>query len=167
MIKLQAILLQAQGIWEHVKQVLSNIYAAASIAIASIFSFVFSDWLPFVIVGAFILLDLFWGVVASVKLKNFILSKFLINTIIKVGIYSFAFLGIGLLEKIIHESGFIGLKIACFIAGACELWSMSANMLIVKPNMPFLKIFRMQLKGEIESKIGKNCDDILEEKKEE
>jgi hypothetical protein len=35
---------------------------------------------------------------------------------------------------------------------------MSASMLIIYPNMPFLRIFRVQLKGEIASKLSKNID---------
>ena len=40
---------------------------------------------------------------------------------------------------------------------------MTASMLIIYPNMPFLRIFRSQLKGEIASKLSKNIDvdDIL------
>ena len=65
------------------------------------------------------------------------------------------------IEKVLHNGGLVGVKIVAVIAAACELWSMSASMLIVKPDMPFLKIFRLQLKGEIESKLGKNAVEIL------
>jgi hypothetical protein len=42
---------------------------------------------------------------------------------------------------------------------------MSASMLIIKPDMPFLRLFRGQLKGEIQSKLNKNInlDEILKD----
>ena len=35
---------------------------------------------------------------------------------------------------------------------------MSGLMIIIKPDMPFLRLFRAQLKGEIESKLSKHID---------
>ena len=69
-----------------------------------------------------------------------------------------------LIERMIHEQTLIATRLACVLAAASELWSVSANMLIIKPDMPFLKIFRLQLKGEIEKKIGLSTDTIFKEK---
>ena len=113
----------------------------------------------FIVVGCAILADLFWGVAAAIKLKKFFLSAALRDTIKKVGIYSFALLGAMSIEYIAHAEGtFIAVRTIAIFAAVCEFWSMSASMLIIYPNMPFLKIFRVQLKGEIESKLSKNVD---------
>jgi len=110
----------------------------------------------FTVVGFVILADLIWGIAASIKMKNFILSRALRETVKKVGIYSFALIGVFMVEKIVHEGGhYVAFRTLAIFAAVCELWSMSASMLIIKPDMPFLKLFRGQLKGEIESKLNK------------
>ena len=118
----------------------------------------------FIVVAGAILADLFWGVAAAIKLKKFILSKALRDTVKKIGIYSFAMLGAMAIESIAHAEGtFVAIRTIAVFASVCEFWSMSASMLIVYPNMPFLKLLRGQLKGEIQSKVSKNVnvDDIL------
>ncbi|MDD2243087.1 MAG: hypothetical protein VB079_00880 [Petrimonas sp.] len=113
----------------------------------------------FIVVGLSVLGDLIWGIASSVKLKTFIVSRALRETLKKIGIYSFALVGVFLVEKIIHEEGhFIVFRTVAVFASVCELWSMSASMLIIKPDMPFLRLFRAQLKGEIESKLSKHID---------
>lgn len=112
----------------------------------------------YVVLGA-VLADLFWGVWAAIKLKQFIFSVAFRETFKKGAIYFFVLAGAFSIEFLIKaESNFIAYKTFVVLISACELWSMSASMLIVKPNTPFLKIMRGQLKGEIQSKINKNID---------
>lgn len=146
-----------------IKEILSCTYGWLLIIVNCIFMFFAPEKASFIVVGLLILADLIWGVLASLKLKKFILSKALRETFKKVNIYSFALAGAYLIELIIHDSGFIGIKVLALLAACCELWSMSASMLIIKPDMPFLRIFRLQLKGEMESKVNKNLDKILKE----
>ena len=150
-----------KGILLNTKSIFTTLYGYICIGFAGIFGFITTEWKPFAVLLFLIVVDLIFGILVALKSKKFILSTLMINTVIKMGVYSTVFLCVGVLEAIIHDTGFIGLKIVAAVAGACELWSVSANMLILKPNMPFLKIFRLQLKGEIESKVGKNVDDIL------
>lgn len=122
----------------------------------------------FYVVGGAIVADLTWGIAASLKQKKFILSKALRETTKKVGIYSFALVGVMATEKILHTDGsFLAVRTIAVFAAVCEFWSMSASMLIIKPDMPFLKLFRGQLKGEIDSKVSKyvNVDEIFKESK--
>ena len=127
-------------------------------------TFVSPEKMSFIVVAGAIFADLFWGIAAAIKLKKFILSKALRETIKKIGIYAFALVGALAIEKVTHGDGsFIAVRAIAVIAAVCEFWSMSASMLIVYPNMPFLKLLRGQLKGEIQSKVSKNVnvDDIL------
>jgi hypothetical protein len=98
---------------------------------------------------------------------NFLKDLYRLAKLVDTGTYAFALSGIAMIEKIVHEGTLYGLLISCAIAAACELWSISANMLIVKPDMPFLKIFRLQLKGEIENKLGKNFSVFFKDKNNE
>jgi len=101
---------------------------------------------------------MFWGVFASIKLKKFVLSEGFRETFNKITMYASMLLMVHAIVKSIHEEWFLATRLSCALAAACELWSISANMLIVKPDMVFLKLFRLQLKGEIEKKIGMNTD---------
>ena len=53
-------------------------------------------------------------------------------------------------------------KAGCTLACVCELWSMLGSALIIWPNMMFPKLLKLQLKGEIESKLGKNISNQLD-----
>ena len=141
--------------------VFSTFYGQIVLLISSILAFFQPESICFYVVLGAILADLFWGIIAAMKCKKFLLSKAFRETVKKVGIYAFTMVGAYCIEKILHNGGLVGVKIIAVIAAACELWSMSASMLIVKPDMPFLKIFRIQLKGEIESKLGKNAENII------
>ena len=143
---------------------LSTAYGWMLAMVSTLIAFVTPEKVSFLVVGGAILADLFWGIVASLKLKKFILSVALRETIKKIGVYSFALLGAMSIEAIAHIEGtFIAVRTVAILASVCEFWSMSASMLIVYPNMPFLKLMRWQLKGEIESKISRimNVDDIF------
>lgn len=161
MIKISSFIGIVNGILLNAKSVFTTIYGVICLAFAGLFGFITTEWKPFAVLLFLIVVDLIFGILVALKNKKFILSTLMLNTVVKMGIYSTVFLCVGVLEAVIHDVGFIGLKIVALVGGACELWSVSANMLILKPNMPFLKIFRLQLKGEIESKVGKNVDDIL------
>jgi Holin family. len=154
-------------ILNHLLELLSKVYGWLLIVVNSIVAYFLPEIACFAIVGVFILFDLVWGISAALKSGKFVLSSAFQDTFKKVGIYSFALAGAYLIESLIHENGFVGIKVLAVMASCCELWSMSANMLIVKPNMPFLHIFRLQLKGEIENKTGKNLDHIFKEKEDE
>ena len=64
----------------------------------------------------------------------------------------------------------IGPKVAFAVIAAVEMWSISANALILNPNFPFLKLFKRFLTAEIGKKLEMNKDeveDILNKKSEE
>jgi hypothetical protein len=148
----------------HITKLFSKGYGYILTMLSSVLTFTFEEEVAFAVVFLTVIGDLFWGIFASLKMHKFILSHALRETFSKIGIYAFALLGIAFIENLIHDGLLVGLKVSCAIAAACELWSMSASMLIIKPDMPFLKIFHLQLKGEIESKLGKNLDTILKDK---
>ena len=145
---------------------LSTAYGWMLAMVSTLIAFITPEKVSFIVVGGAILADLFWGIVASLKLKKFILSVTLRETIKKIGVYSFALMGAMAIESITHSEGtFIAVRTVAILASVCEFWSMSASMLIVYPKMPFLKLLRGQLKGEIESKIKRNVniDEILKD----
>ena len=65
-------------------------------------------------------------------------------------------------ERIFTQDNAIITKAGCTLACVCELWSMLGSVLIIWPNMMFPKLLKLQLKGEIESKLGKNISNQLD-----
>jgi hypothetical protein len=157
----------------HLGNAFSTAYGWFIALLTASITFIQPEMWTFIVVGMAVMADFIWGILAAIKLKKFILSNALRETIKKIAIYSFTLLGVMSIEMIIHENApFVLVKTIGMFAAVCELWSMSASMLIVRPNTPFLKLFRKQLIGEIQSKVGKNIDieQILKEsdkKKEE
>ena len=155
-----------EKILEQLHNALHSAYGWFLMLMTAAITFIQPEMWSFIVVGGAIVADLVWGIAAAIKLKKFLLSKAMRETIKKIGIYSFAMVGALAIEKITHTEGsFIAVKTIAIFAAVCEFWSMSASMLIIKPNMPFLKLFRGQLKGEIASKVSKNVniDEILKE----
>ena len=122
------------------------------------------------LVVAVTMLDAAWGIAVSLKRGKFTLSELARLTIDKVAVYGcamFVFVG---LDK------FTGGTLTASVVGAAivliEFWSMSASMLIINPQMPFLRILKKVLTGEIASKLNIAVEDVedilneIEEKKE-
>lgn len=65
-----------------------------------------------------------------------------------------------LIERILFNDSIVMTAIVSALAGACELWSFSASILIIHPEFPFIRLFRKYLKGEIENKIGITLNEL-------
>jgi len=148
----------------HLHALFTTLWGWILIGFTSLWAMLKPEIYPFVIVFLSVLLDLIWGIAAAIKQKRFIYSEGIRETCKKLIIYASMLILLLLIERMIHEQTLIATRLACVLAAASELWSVSANMLIIKPDMPFLKIFRLQLKGEIEKKIGLSTDTIFKEK---
>jgi len=157
------LLIYTHSISKNIHSIFTTIYGWALIASTTLLTIIKPETFPLLVVLVAIFLDFIWGILAAIKQKKPILSTRIKESFKKVFIYGSALLTILLIERIIHEEWEIATKISCVLAAACEFWSMSANMLIFKPDMPFLKLFRLQLKGEIEKKTGINTDKILKD----
>ena len=100
-----------------------------------------------------VILDLFWGVWASIVRKRFAKSELFRETVTKMTAYATALLVFILCEKNIPGDTFFIVSIIATIMCGTELWSMSANILIVAPKAVFFKLLRPALKSEIASKL--------------
>ena len=54
----------------------------------------------------------------------------------------------------------IGPKVAFAVIAAVEMWSISANALILDPDFPFLKLFKRFLTAEIGKKLEIDKDEV-------
>ncbi|MDR0863715.1 MAG: hypothetical protein LBO74_02130 [Candidatus Symbiothrix sp.] len=131
------------SILSHLKSIFSTIYGYVLSLLTLFWNFIHPEIYAFSIVGLAVLMDLIWGIIVAHKQGKFILSEAARETFKKVSIYGCALFMIFSIERGLHDDWFIATKIACSIAAGCELWSISALMLIVKPDMPFLRLFRL------------------------
>lgn len=118
----------------------------------------------FAVVGTAIVLDAFFGMLVAFRDNKFLLSKLARETLIKITSYMSCLLVVLMIERLAHDNMSYGVKLAAAWAAACELWSMSASILILKPDSPFFKLVRHQLKGEIAAKVGKTAAEVFVEK---
>lgn len=114
-----------------------------------------------------VILDLIWGVWASIVRGKFAKSELFRETITKITAYATALLVFILCEKNIPGDTFFIVSIIATIMCGTELWSMSANILIVAPKAVFFKLLKPALKSEIASKLHvseEEVDKILDNK---
>lgn len=133
-------------------------------SLTSVFLFFKPEIYTFGVVLVAIFLDAFFGLTVAVsKRKDFALSKLGRVTFFKISAYMSTLILLYMVEKLIVEDPFFGIRVAAGWAAACEFWSMSASILIIWPDAPFFRLIRRQLKGEIAAKMGQDLDDILED----
>lgn len=150
------------NIFQSLSKVCTSLYGWLLSSFYVMLSFFATEQYCFYLVLTAILLDALFGIIASVTTrKKFALSKLGRHTTFKILSYGAALVIVFMVEKLAHDSGFIGVKVAAGWATACEFWSMSASILIVWPDAPFFRIMRSSLKGEISAKLGKPLDEIF------
>ena len=103
--------------------------------------------------------DLIWGVAVAVKQKKFVLSRLLRETMVKVLIYIGTLLIVLVCERSMNENWGVLTRIVAVIAACIELFSAAGNILIIKPNFAFVRLFKRYLIGEIAEKLNIGTDE--------
>ena len=99
-------------------------------------------------------LDTIWGIAAQVKRGHFALSELGRHGMLsKLALYASVIVGFILIEGMVRVESQIAVVTVCTLICLVELWSMGGSALIVNPNMPFLRIFREVLAGEVARKM--------------
>lgn len=101
-----------------------------------------------------IVMDCVWGIAAALKQGRFTLSELGRDTVMKISVYGTAIVIFIAIDRLLHVDGGLTLSIICAVIILVEFWSMSASALICFPNMPFLRLMKKALAGEIASKLG-------------
>lgn len=153
------------SIIEKIGVVTQNIFGWMLGAMALVVGYLGDSAMAFAGVGIAIVMDAVWGIIVAVKSKKFILSLLLRETMNKMFIYGTTLAMVLFIERSLNEDWYIATRVVCAIASACELWSICANILIIKPNFPFVKLFRKYLVGEIAKKVGISEEEFTNEVK--
>jgi len=153
---IMAIGLQIAGIF-------TTVWGWVLFVFATLVSLISAEKFSFIVLGVVIFIDYFWGLVSAKKQGKPITSFGFRQSILKTGIYLSVLLPVMFIERALHEEWLIVFRSVCALAAACELWSASASMLIVYPDFPFLKLFRLQLTGEINKKLKVDIEKAFNE----
>lgn len=104
------------------------------------------------------LMDAVWGIAVSIRQGKFALSELARLTIAKLAVYGcalFVFVGLDRITDTTVTGSIVGAAIILV-----EFWSSCASMLILFPNMLFLKLMKKALTGEIASKLHIGEDEV-------
>lgn len=138
-------------------KLMQDVYGWALGIVGSALTFFAPEKFAFGCVLASILIDALFGVIRSVRTGGFILSKLGQQTMFKIISYGSALAMVYMVERLAHDGGALGVKLAAGWAIACEFWSISASVLIIWPDATFFRIMRRHLRGEIAAKLGEDA----------
>lgn len=101
-----------------------------------------------------VVMDGVWGTASSLKQGNFALSELARDTLAKLAVYGCAVLSFIGIDHLIGTGSGLTTSVICACIVLVELWSASASMLICFPRMPFLRLLKKALVGEIARKLN-------------
>ena len=146
--------------WDKLQGILSTLYGwVIGLGLAVVDYFAGHAFIVY-LVAAVTLMDAFFGIVVSIKQGRFALSELGRLTIDKFVVYGcalFVFVGLDRFAGTTLTASIIGASIVLI-----EFWSSCASMTILYPQMPFLKLMRHVLLGEIASKLNIQPEEVDE-----
>ena len=107
-----------------------------------------------------VVIDAFWGIFVSVKQGKFVLSELARLSISKLLVYGCVLALFIAIDKMLGGSLVVTSTIVATLIVLVEAWSTLASMMIVYPNMAFLRLLRKVLKGEIASKLNVTEEEV-------
>lgn len=146
--------------FEKLQLILSTAWGWLAGALLILFNAVVAQKVTITLVVAVVVLDLVWGIAASVKEKRFTTSELMRDTVAKFAVYGTAILTFCFIDRVMGESVTLTTAVIGGVIILVELWSIAANALIVFPNMPFLRLLFPVLTGEIASKLGITAEEV-------
>lgn len=142
-----------EKILDSIHKVFTNIFGWIIAVFTAYLSWLGNDSGSFLLVLVALIWDMAWGIASAVKRHNFVLSYLLRETFCKIIVYVGAMSIVLLAERMLGiESGFT-VKIIAVMATSVELFSSAGNILIIKPDFIFVRIFGKYLIGEIADKM--------------
>jgi len=146
------------GMISKIGTIFSTLYSSILALFGIVITFLLPLKMVFIILAVLIFLDFVFGIIASLKLKIPLTSHKFRSTIIKSFIYLVVLSSSFAIETVLGLA--IAYKVLFGIASLIELYSVVANLLIIKPDMPFLRLFKILIIDEIANKISKSNTEI-------
>lgn len=107
------------------------------------------------LVIGFVFLDMLFGLSVTIFKKGWghILSCRLRDSLVKILFYITILIGLFFIESAVIDGYFLTSKLAFAVISGTELWSIMANMLVLFPNLPALKLLKKYLTAEMAKKL--------------
>ena len=109
-----------------------------------------------------VLWDMIWGVAAAIKQKRFVMSRLLRASFWKIVVYVGSLSIILFAERVLGANLNITILLLAVIASTIELFSSAGNILIIKPDFVFVRLFGKYLVGEIADKMHTTEEEVKE-----
>jgi hypothetical protein len=152
--------------------ILSTVWGWLSLAVLFVIDCISGHGMAVGIALIAIVMDAAWGISASIKQGKFAKSQLARDTIGKIAVYGCAILSFSCIDKLLGIHSGLTTNIICSLIVLVEFWSTLGSMLICFPKLPFLKILKFALIGEVANKLGikedevrRSLEDIDEKKK--
>lgn len=101
-----------------------------------------------------VVIDGIWGIIVSVKQGRFVLSELARLSVSKLLVYGCVLVLFIAIDKLLGGQMLISSTIIATLIVLVETWSTLASMIIVFPDMAFLRLLKKVLKGEIARKLN-------------
>lgn len=134
--------------------ILGTLYGWAISIIVGLLAYFAGLKILFIILAAILFADLIFGIWSAKVQNKHLTSSKLRGTLIKGMVYGVIICLTYAVELSIGIGISIAYKVLFALASLVELYSVTANLLIIKPDMPFLKFFVGLVSGEIAQKLG-------------
>ena len=157
-----------ERILDSIQKVFSNLFGWIIALFSAYLAWLGNDSGSFLLVLIAIVWDMAWGIASAVKRHDFVLSYLLREMFCKIIVYVGAMSIVLLAERMLGLTSGLTVKIIAVIATSVELFSSAGNILIIKPDFVFVRVFGKYLVGEIADKMKISPDEarqILEDHK--
>ena len=155
---LAGFLITTQGMISKLTGLVSIAWGWCLMTLGTILNFFIPVREMFHVLFLLLIFDAIFGLMASKKNKQAFTSDRMRSSFYKLLVYLVVLCLVFIVEKVLAFD--LTIRILFGVAYAIELVSISANLLILRPNMPFLKLVSGALVGEIASKMSMSKDEV-------
>lgn len=149
-----------ERMWHKIVEILSTVWGWLLFVCGSVFNVLVGYRAAIVLVTFMMIADLFWGIAAAKAQGKFVQSELLRATFYKVAGNYFALIFAIMIERVVGWDWFVATNTIAALMSVAEFISIGGNILIVNPNMPFFKLMRSALTGEIARKLGRSEEEV-------
>lgn len=152
---MQQLITTLTKIWDNIPKLYNNLLGFIITILTTYITWLGTAKGTILLVIIALIWDMLWGIAAALKQHKFVLSHLLRETFCKIIVY------IGSLSIVLYAERTlipqtqttITIKILATIAVSIELFSSAGNILIIKPDFIFVRLFSKYLIGEIADKM--------------
>ena len=156
------LILFAKGLIPKITTFLSSIPKAITALMLFFGTFGLAPISPLIhLVIGFVFTDMLFGLSVTIYKKGWshILSCRLRDSLVKILFYVTILIGLFFIESVIVDGYFLTCKLAFAVIAGTELWSIMANMLVLFPNLPALKLLKKYLSSEMARKLNTTVEE--------